>query len=77
MDSELSTNQQHCDALMAETFDMTQQRIAMRGVDQKKLYRDKFQMCNSVKYDVNRNFFDQTTPKFGGVASRRMKDYLL
>lgn len=33
-------------------------------------------MGNALKYDVNRNFFDQTTPKFGGVASRRMKYHL-
>ena len=48
----------------------------MRGVDQRKLYREKFQMGNALKYDVNRNFFDQTTPKFSGVASRRMKFHL-
>lgn len=34
-------------------------------------------MANCIKYDVNKNFFDQTTPKFGGVASRKMKDLLL
>jgi len=73
MNSELNNN---CDALIAETFDLTQQRQAMRGVDMRKLYREKFQMGKSVQYDINKNFFDQTTPKFGGVASRRMKDYL-
>jgi len=77
MESELS-NLKNCDSnsLIAETFDLTQQRQAMRGVDQRKLYREKFQMGNALKYDVNRNFFDQTTPKFSGVASRRMKEHL-